>query len=165
LRKPKGEAVLIRRAEAADASTLTSIALAAKRHWGYPEAWIRLWTPVLTITPGFIGAHEVFAAEFGGEVAGFCSLVRGSDRWELDHLYVQPSHIRSGIGRQLLEHAVRRLREVAPGATLFIEADPNAELFYLRMGARRVGQISRDWQGLTRVLPELELTPHEVDFL
>jgi GNAT superfamily N-acetyltransferase len=147
----------IRRAEIADAATLTSIAVDAKRHWGYPETWIARWMPALTITPAFIAAHEIFAAESsGGGLVGFYALVVEHERWALDHLWVDPAHMGRGLGRQLFEHAARRLDELAPGATLFIEADPHAESFYLRMGARRVGHITRDWQGVTRVLPALE---------
>jgi GNAT superfamily N-acetyltransferase len=155
--------LLIRRAGTEDAFRLTSIALEAKRHWGYPEAWIALWTPALTITPAFIATHDVFASESNGRILGFYALVVGKGaRWELDHLWVRPAHMGHGVGRQLFRHAARRLGDLAPSATLFIEADPNAESFYLRMGATRVGQIPRDWQGLTRVLPELEFSPRRL---
>ena len=30
---------------------LTQIALAAKRHWGYPERWIEIWSSQLTFSP------------------------------------------------------------------------------------------------------------------
>jgi predicted GNAT family N-acyltransferase len=61
-----------------------------------------------------------------------------------------------GLGRRLFEHAVAHLHQVAPGAVLGIEADPNAEAFYRHMGARRVGEVTRDWEGVRRVLPYLE---------
>jgi hypothetical protein len=38
-----------------------------------------------------------------------------------------------------------------------IEADPNAEGFYRRMGARRVGEISYELDGRKRVLPLLAM--------
>ena len=50
-------------ARAADAEQLTRIALAAKRYWGYPEAWIESWRSLLTITPGFIKANETWIAD------------------------------------------------------------------------------------------------------
>lgn len=43
--------IAIWRALPAEASILTDIAFAAKRHWGYPEAWIAQWRSALTITP------------------------------------------------------------------------------------------------------------------
>ena len=36
------------------AESLTQIAFAAKRYWGYPERWIELWSPILTVSPEFI---------------------------------------------------------------------------------------------------------------
>ena len=38
-----------------------------------------------------------------------------------------------------------------------IEADPNAEGFYLRMGARRVGENVYEIEGQRRVLPLMQL--------
>jgi hypothetical protein len=43
------------------------------------------------------------------------------------------------LGRRLFEEAVRLAREEAV-AELFVESDPNAEGFYLKMGAERMGQ-------------------------
>jgi predicted N-acetyltransferase YhbS len=45
-----------------------------------------------------------------------------------------------GVGRALLRDAVDRAR-LAGARTLHIEADPYAEAFYLRFGARRVGEV------------------------
>jgi GNAT superfamily N-acetyltransferase len=53
---------------------------------------------------------------------------------ELEHLWVSPEHIGTGIGRALFDHAVRRAAALG-ATTLSIEADPNAEGFYRRMGA------------------------------
>ncbi|GMV34320.1 MAG: hypothetical protein AMXMBFR60_21490 [Chloroflexota bacterium] len=38
-----------------------------------------------------------------------------------------------------------------------IEADPNAESFYIRMGARRIGEHRSDVDGAPRILPALEM--------
>jgi len=40
---------------------------------------------------------------------------------------------------------------------LKIEADPNAESFYIRRGARRVGEHRSDVDGMPRILPVLEI--------
>ena len=53
------------RAVPANAATLTHIALASKRYWNYPERWIALWTPQLTLTPDYIVTNEVYAAVEG----------------------------------------------------------------------------------------------------
>ena len=50
------------RARPEDAATLTTIAFAAKRHWGYPERWIESWRDALTVQPDFIITHETYSA-------------------------------------------------------------------------------------------------------
>jgi ribosomal protein S18 acetylase RimI-like enzyme len=144
------------RAEPDDADALTRIAIAAKRYWGYPERWIEQWQEALTITPGFITDNEVYVAVFEEEMGGFYALIERGSEVELEHLWVLPEHMGAGIGRALLDHAVRRTAALG-ATTLSIEADPNAEGFYRRMGARRVGENVYDIEGHRRELPLLVL--------
>ncbi len=149
----------IQRAIPGDAEALTRIAFAAKRYWGYPEHWMERWQESLTITPEFIRRNEVYAATLDKEIVGFYALAGRGRRIELEHLWVTPEHIGTGVGRALFDHAVRRA--AALGAeTLGIEADPHAEGFYRRMGARRVGETSYPLDGQRRVLPLLVADTH-----
>lgn len=140
---------------------LTEVAHAAKRHWGYPEAWIALWRPGLTVSGAELVEGEVFVGECGGRIAGFYALGQQKGAWELKHFWVRPESMGRGFGRALFRHAAERLGQLAPGAALEIESDPNAEAFYLHMGCERVGEVRTDWQGLTRILPLLRLEPRE----
>jgi GNAT superfamily N-acetyltransferase len=92
-----------------------------------------------------------------GRIAGFYSLAPGSPEWELDNLWVRPLHARRGIGRAMMSHALERAHE--GGATgLLVDSDPNAEPFYLRAGAKRVGEIPAPIDGHPkRVRPQLRL--------
>jgi hypothetical protein len=54
-----------------DAESLTRVAFAAKRHWGYPERWILRWTESLTIAPEFVRDNEVYVATDGERIVGF----------------------------------------------------------------------------------------------
>jgi GNAT superfamily N-acetyltransferase len=117
-----------------DDEALTRISFAAKRHWGYPERWIARWQEALTIPPDFIHRNEVYAAVAEGEPVAFYALVGEGREIALEHLWVSPERIGTGVGRLLFDHALRRA--AALGAeTVRIEADPNAEGFYQRMGA------------------------------
>ncbi len=71
-----------------DAATLTEIAFAAKRHWGYPDKWIEGWRDVLIVLPEFIDCHETYAAIDKGRMVGFFALGRKGERMELLHLWV-----------------------------------------------------------------------------
>jgi GNAT superfamily N-acetyltransferase len=144
--------VEIRRAVPGDADALTGISFAAKRHWNYPERWMDLWREALTITPKFVRENEVFVAVVGEGPAGFYALVGEGRRLDLEHLWVSPDHIGTGLGRILFEHAVGRAAELG-AEVVEIEPDPNAEGFYRRMGARRAGENVYEIEGQRRELP------------
>ena len=146
----------IRRATPDEAAALTALAHAAKRHWGYPEEWINHWRTDLTITPDFIASNEVFVATIDGEIAGCCALVSSESLTELEHMWIDPKHMRKGLGRALFEHTKHRAEELAAN-TLEFSADPNAQSFYERMGAKRVGEVPADVLGHSRVLPRMRI--------
>jgi GNAT superfamily N-acetyltransferase len=152
---PVSRGLNIRVALLNEAAVLTDIAHAAKRHWGYPEEWITLWRDALTVTPAYLSEHAVFVGEYETERVGFYALLPDHDAWELDHFWIRPAFVGRGFGRALFTHAVTQLKSLSSKTALDIESDPNAESFYLHMGAKRVGEISRDWHGLKRTLPHL----------
>jgi GNAT superfamily N-acetyltransferase len=137
-----------------DAVALTAIAFAAKRHWGYPEHWIQSWSDVLTIEREFISSHETYAAVVDGQIVGFYALGRKGDRLDLVHMWVLPSTMRRGVGQSLFHHALGRTKALG-FHQLEIEADPNAEQFYQRMGAHRIGTNIREVEQQRRELPVL----------
>lgn len=155
------EALNIRLALGEDAATMTGIAHDAKRHWGYPEHWIQHWQNDLTISSDFISNNQVYVAEREGKIVGFYALVVGEEKAELEHMWVAPEHIGTGVGKELFIHA---MQTVAGDniSTVELSADPNAEGFYQRMGARRVGEVSSEMDGQTRVLPRLVVDPTSI---
>ncbi len=144
----------IRKAIEEDASALTEIAHAAKRHWGYPEEWIAQWREQLTVTAEYIVRHHVAVAVVDGRAQAFYALRNYMTYWELDHFWVHPGHIGRGIGTALFRHVLRRANEDGPDI-IQIDSDPNAEGFYRRMGAVRVGHVDGEVSGVDRVLPRL----------
>ena len=138
------------------ASILTDITIAAKRHWNYPEKWIQLWIPELTFSPEYIAENEVWLAEVDDVIAAYYSLKQDVEGLWLENLWVLPEYMGQGIGRQLFEHALERSR--ARGEpVLKIEADPNAQSFYEKMGAQRVGQHQYELDSHLRILPIMEI--------
>src|SRR2546422_8816906 len=92
----------IRRAKPGEAATLTSIAHAAKRHWGYSEDWIKHWRDDLTITPEFIISNEAFVATTGQEIVGCCAIVLNDSSAELEHVWIRREPLGASGGRALL---------------------------------------------------------------
>lgn len=146
----------LERAHADRAEALTNIAIAAKRHWGYPEAWIQIWAPQLTISPEYILKNETWLALLNNEPAGFYSLKQDEGTWWLDHLWVRPEAMGQGLGGFLFRHALMRCR--ARGVSILrIESDPNAQGFYGKMGAVNVEERHGEIDGQVRVLPIMEI--------
>jgi GNAT superfamily N-acetyltransferase len=133
----------------------------SKAHWGYDDAFMAACRDELTMQPSFIPRIDVAEAD-AGRVVGMVRLEppgpsgRLSGEGVLEDLFVEPDAIGTGVGRLLIEHVRERAR--AEGMTsLSIDADPNAEAFYLAMGAERAGETpSQSIPG--RVLPLLRLS-------
>ena len=147
----------IRRASPDEAALLTEIAHAAKRHWGYPENWIQQWKPDLTITPEFIADNEVYVAVKDEEIVGCCAIAFSETVIELEHMWIRPEHMGAGVGRALFLHVKERAANLNVPA-LELSADPNAEGFYERMGATRIGEARSEIEGKPRVLPRMIVT-------
>jgi hypothetical protein len=90
------------------------------------------------VTPRFVQHHPVYCAVRGAHVLGFYAL--------------------SGVGARMFDHAVATLR-AADAHVLRIASDPYAEGFYLRMGARRVGEWPSTPSGRTLPLLVFESGP------
>jgi GNAT superfamily N-acetyltransferase len=147
----------MRRAQSGDSERLTRIACDAKAHWGYPEAWLRAWQPVLRITPEYVERQLVYVAAVDAEPVGFYVLEPRADRWSLEHFWVEPRWHGRGVGRFMFMHAVESIRAIRPGI-MVIEADPYAAGFYSRMGARRSGTVPAPAEGEPgRTLPVFEI--------
>jgi len=107
---------MIRPAAANEASVLTNLALDAKRYWGYPEHWIKHWQSDLTISSDFILDNHVYVAEEDGKILGFYALIVNGNQAELDHMWVTPDCIGTGIGKALFLDAMERAAELATSA-------------------------------------------------
>ncbi|HLP26967.1 MAG TPA: GNAT family N-acetyltransferase [Acidobacteriota bacterium] len=131
----------IRRAVPSEAPTLTTLCRAAKRHWGYPDEWMDAWADTVRVTPAAIRSQLIFVACGAGDPApvGFFGLRREGSQWCLEHFWVTPAQIGRGVGRAMFGLALATARRNG-ARELQIKSDPNAEGFYRRMGARRVGE-------------------------
>ncbi len=149
-------AVTIRRAERRDREALARLAFRSKAYWGYDEAFMESVREQLTPSEAYVAEGRVYLAEDEhGTILGFYGFLYEDDRLWLYDMFVAPEAIRTGVGRALWAHAVGVARITGEPA-FFIESDPNAEQFYLKMGAIRNGQ--RIAAGSGRILPVLRYT-------
>ena len=139
--REKAQGVRIRRARQSEAARLSALALASKAVWGYDAQFLGRCRAELTVSVDYIASQPAYVAEADGRTAGFYGLSLAGGGASLDYLFVDPQQLRRGLGEALWRHALGVARSLGAGA-LLIEADPNAEAFYRRMGAQRVGAVA-----------------------
>lgn len=144
----------IRPARLDEAVLLTGIAYRAKAYWGYSDEFMDAARADLTVTETQLTTQIIFVLEQEGQVMGFYKLREIAPDWvELTDLFMEPSGIGHGWGRLLWDHAVATARGLGYAQMTF-ESDPNAEGFYLHMGAERVGEVESSVQP-GRLLPRM----------
>lgn len=137
---------LARPASGNDASCLTELAIRSKAHWGYTAEFMTACRGELTVAANQINdpRTHLVVAEQQGEIIGFYALrVVSSVECELDAMFVEPAHIGTGIGRLLMQHAMRTASDHGL-RTLYIQSDPNAAPFYQAMGGKLCGHRESD---------------------
>ena len=147
---------MIRPATSDEASTLTQIALESKSYWGYPEHWLKLWQQELAVSSEFIEKNYVFVFETGGEIRGFYALCINDSQAELEHMWVRPTDIGAGVGKELFLDAMERAARLNVGEVQ-LTADPNAAEFYKKMGAHQIGEARSEIDGQPRILPRMKI--------
>ena len=137
--------ISIRAAFPDEAERLTEIACRSKAHWGYRPEQIAAWRPAfLTVTADYITRHSpVVAVDDDCGPVAFAALERDAQGAVLEHLWVLPAFMGRGIGSRLFRHIARRAIEFT------FTSDPQADGFYLKQGARVIGAVVSEHQGLT----------------
>lgn len=144
--------VVIRRARPDEAEALTRLFWRSKAHWGYDEAFMASVRENLRVTEEAIREQHVYVLEAAHQIVGFYMLLVLPDRLHLEDLFIEPDQIGKGYGRRLFNHAVAVGRRLGYGS-FTLESDPNAEVFYLKLGAIRVGEHESSIPG--RFIPHL----------
>ena len=151
----------IREALPQEAELLSRLAFRSKAHWGYSQDFMDACRSEFTVDASRLGTdnYQCFAALDGDVILGFYTLESvGGGNYELDALFVAPGQIGSGVGRLLIQDAVRRLSECG-AKRLTIQGDPHATEFYIAAGARQVGtRESESIPGRDLPLFEIEIS-------
>jgi GNAT superfamily N-acetyltransferase len=143
-----------------EAELLSELAIRSKAHWGYSPEFLESCRSELAVDANRIGSDDFkckVAADTNG-ILGFYIVEKISEGvYELEALFVEPEHIGKGIGRLLVQHAIKLLSE-SRASRLIIQGDPNAARFYVAAGARQVGfRESNSIPGRHLPLFEIEL--------
>jgi GNAT superfamily N-acetyltransferase len=142
--------VEIRETREEEAEALSDIRVHSKGHWGYSRETLEAWRPAMVVTRDYIRGATVRSIFVDGCLVGFYALKK--EEGILDHLWLLPEVIGKGVGRLAFAHAISVARGIGM-RTLLIVSDADAEGFYLKMGAQKIGEVFSPHQN--RMLPKL----------
>lgn len=126
--------MILRAPEPSEAPALTGLVMRSKASHGYDADFMAKCRDALTVRPHTWGLPQL--AE-DGALLGYVEL--HTDTATINHLFVTPEAQGKGFGRALFTWACDTARST--GLTrLTLEADPFAEAFYAKLGARTYAQ-------------------------
>ncbi|MBK9321504.1 MAG: GNAT family N-acetyltransferase [Bdellovibrionaceae bacterium] len=129
----------IRGAEPFEAKYLSDLSARSKAYWPYDKEYLKQTAQVTHVTENDILSWHFRVAVYDGIILGFSGMAPVKNEYMLDHLWIEPDYIGKEIGHVLFEDAVLNAKKM--GWTRFtIAADPYAERFYLKQGAKRIGE-------------------------
>jgi GNAT superfamily N-acetyltransferase len=141
----------IRTALPADADVLRALHRRSSFVWPEDRPHLEAHPELFGVDPVALAAGQTRLALAGSEIVGFHTLVPapGTDL-ELEDLFVEPCVMRRGVGRALIEDAVRRGRGGGRERILVVAA-PRTRAFYEDVGFAVIGDAT------TRFGPALRL--------
>ncbi|WP_371194556.1 GNAT family N-acetyltransferase [Glaciecola sp. SC05] len=148
-----------RTAKPSEAERLSALAITSKAHWGYSLEFMEACKAELSHTPEQLANEKCIyiVAVKNKSIIGFYKLENIYQQTILlEALFIDPSMIGRGVGRELYEHA--KQTGAARGAEFIeVQSDPNAEGFYKSMGMEVTGkEQSGSIEG--RYLPILKIS-------
>ncbi len=132
--------LVVRRLEPEEAArrldALVALVLRSKASWGYDEDFMTRFAAT-SVTRELVGPRRVSLVALSGQREVGLAVVddEGSRAW-LEDLWVEPALFIRGVGRALFVASLDVVRGWGR-SVLELESDPNAEGFYLAMGATR----------------------------
>ena len=149
-------AIQLRHILPADAAAVSELGIRSKASWGYGPEEMAIFARELTFSGEDIPSRtDAAVAMVDGEVVGYFTLrAHPNGVTELEHLFVHPDWFHQGIGKALLQAALRAARDRGID-TITIIADPNSTGFYLKHGAVVVGEHTSSIKG--RTIPVLSM--------
>ena len=139
-------------AESKHTELLRDILILSKGYWGYSQEQLAQWRSNLKFEDEYVARNTVKLILDESELIGFFAIVKG-DIDELDHLWLLPKAIGKGFGNLVFEKILSECKTLDI-TEFYITSDPDAEGFYLKKGALKVGEVYSEPQ--KRMLPKLK---------
>jgi GNAT superfamily N-acetyltransferase len=145
----------LEKANSNDNEVLTAITKKSKAYWGYSDEQIEIWSESLTVSPAYIETKSVYKLVIDTRTVGYYSFFYEDEYTiKLDNLFILPEYIGKGFGRILMDDFLILVKGTDV-SKIILDSEPNAEMFYAKLGFVKVGEIETSIEN--RYLPIMEL--------
>ncbi len=145
----------IEKANRTDAEKITNLTIRSKNYWNYGDKQIAEWKDELTITSKYVDDNQVYKLTKDNELIGFYAFQPKNNKIiKLNFLFIEPKYIGKEYGKLLMTDFLKRIEET-DYEKITLDADPNAEKFYERVGFKTVGKLKSSIKN--RFLPIMEM--------
>lgn len=91
---------MLRNPEPHEAAALIDLCLRSKAVWGYDERFMEACRRELTFAPADMRSPGIQVAVVDGRLIGVVEVTPGGEIADLAKLFVEPTNLRAGVGRQ-----------------------------------------------------------------
>lgn len=149
----------IERAIPSDSKELSDLTFQSKAHWGFSSEQMELWRDKLMVNPDYFEQAEVFKLVHETAILAYYSFIELTpNRVKLDNMFIQASHIGTGLGKLMMKHFLKEARR-RNYQSIELDAEPKAEQFYAKMGFKVIGQLETSIKNRFLPIMELNLSP------
>ncbi|MEM9337795.1 MAG: GNAT family N-acetyltransferase [Bacteroidota bacterium] len=146
----------IEKASASNAHELTHLTRRSKAYWGYSKEQIEKWHKDLLISEEYLLNHHVYVVKENEQTIGYYSFqYLSKSAIRLDNIFIEPDYIGKGIGKQLMNDFLKRIKALTV-QTVTLDAEPNAAGFYQKFGFKTISKKQSSIPG--RHIPVMELS-------
>jgi N-acetylglutamate synthase-like GNAT family acetyltransferase len=148
--------IRIRPARLDDAEALTNLSMLSKQSNGYDDEFMDLCADELRVTRAGIRQSQFWIAEADSICGCACVRIESDEKsGEVDAFFIHPDWQRMGVG-SLLWCQILQYAKAKGLLFLHLDADPNAEPFYRKLGFQTVRQTPSG-SIVGRTIPYMEL--------
>jgi len=147
--------ISFRRATDSDLDNLNQLAYLSEAYWGENAEFLSRFKEAYTIDSRYLLEHHVMLMEENRSLLGFYAIKSVDNLWELDFFYVGVALIGHGYGKIMWDHLIQECIDLGILSFEFVTS-PEAEAFYLKMGAARVGMVESSLRA-GKMIPKLKV--------
>lgn len=134
------------RAKPIDVDIINNLLRKSKQHWGYDENFINTFMDLYKFTADQITAIKTYLMISEDKVLGMYGFkINTNNELQLDSFFIDPEYIGQGLGKKMWLECINTGLKYNRGSFV-IEADPNAEEFYIKMGCYKIREIDSSVQ-------------------